>query len=139
LQIGVDWEQTTGPGTSGIFVAAAGGFLSPKGAPNRGNAVAFLKAMGSKVGQETFANAQKTTAIRNDSVPASAVALQLQRDEQTAQIVINQAGSVPDSFLKVSDRSVGDFAKAVVQPNADIDAAVNAAVQAIANVYSDLK
>jgi len=49
-----DYHWTTPPGTEGIFIVLSDSFGLPKNAPHRANAVAFLKIIGSKAGQDAF-------------------------------------------------------------------------------------
>ena len=49
-----DYGWAPPPGTKGIFVALSDSFALPKKAPNRDNAIAWVKVCGSKEGQEAF-------------------------------------------------------------------------------------
>jgi glucose/mannose transport system substrate-binding protein len=138
-QPGSTWQQTTAPGSQGIFLMAAGSMMMPLGARERHNAIAFLQLLGSQLGQQTYANVQITPGLRND-LQFDNPAIQTLADEQaTARVVINQASSVPDAYLRVSDASIADFARAVTVPDADIDAAIARAVQQIAGAYPLLR
>jgi len=49
-----DYGWATPPGNAGVFDALSDSFALPKGAPNRANALNWLKVAGSKAGQEAF-------------------------------------------------------------------------------------
>src|SRR5262249_12695970 len=49
-----DFGWVSHPGTSGSFIVVADGFTLAKGAPHRGAAIEWLKAIGSKEAQEAF-------------------------------------------------------------------------------------
>jgi glucose/mannose transport system substrate-binding protein len=138
-QPGSTWQQTTSPGTEGLFVMAAGSMMLPLGAKQRHNGIAFLQVLGSREGQQAFANVQITPGLRNDLTFENA-SLQALADEQAiARVVINQASSVPDRYLRASDASIANFARAVTSSSVDVDAAVARAVQEIASAYPILR
>ena len=49
-----DYHWTTAPGTEGLFMVLSDSFGLPRDAPNRENAIAFLRIIGSKAGQDAF-------------------------------------------------------------------------------------
>jgi glucose/mannose transport system substrate-binding protein len=49
-----DYRWTTAPGTEGLFMVLSDSFGLPKNAPNRENAINFLRVIGSKEGQDPF-------------------------------------------------------------------------------------
>jgi glucose/mannose transport system substrate-binding protein len=49
-----DYRWTTAPGTEGLFMVLSDSFGLPKNAPNRENAINFLRVIGSKEGQDAF-------------------------------------------------------------------------------------
>ncbi len=58
------------PGTDGIFVALSDSFALPNNAPNRENAINWLKVVGSKEGQEAFNPQKGSICARTDCDPA---------------------------------------------------------------------
>ena len=58
------------PGTAGIFVALSDSFALPKDAPNKENAINWLKVCGSKAGQEAFNPKKGSICARTDCDPA---------------------------------------------------------------------
>ncbi len=57
------------PGTQGIFVALSDSFALPKDAPNKENAINWLKVVGSKAGQEAFNPQKGSICARTDCDP----------------------------------------------------------------------
>lgn len=64
---GFGWAAA--PGTDGIFNMLSDSFGLPKGAPDRDNAIAWLKVLGSKEGQDVFNPLKGSIAARTDSDP----------------------------------------------------------------------
>ena len=62
---GFGWMAS--PGTDGVFMMLSDSFGLPQGAPNRDNAVAWLKVLGSPGGQDTFNPLKGSIAARLDS------------------------------------------------------------------------
>ncbi|HID62042.1 MAG TPA: carbohydrate ABC transporter substrate-binding protein [Anaerolineae bacterium] len=65
-----DYGWAPPPGTKGIFVALSDSFALPKKAPNRDNAIAWVKVCGSKEGQEAFNPKKGSICARTDCDPA---------------------------------------------------------------------
>ncbi|MFQ6057904.1 MAG: extracellular solute-binding protein [Anaerolineae bacterium] len=65
-----DYGWAPPPGTKGIFVALSDSFSLPKQAPNRDNAIAWIKVCGSKAGQEAFNPKKGSICARTDCDPA---------------------------------------------------------------------
>lgn len=65
-----DYGWAPPPGTKGIFVALSDSFSLPKEAPNRDNAIAWVKVCGSKEGQEAFNPKKGSICARTDCDPA---------------------------------------------------------------------
>ena len=64
---GYGWVPS--PGTEGIFVALSDSFALPKAAPNKDNATAWLRVVGSKAGQEAFNPNKGSICARTDCDP----------------------------------------------------------------------
>lgn len=58
------------PGTRGVFVALSDTFGLPKNAPHRDQAIAWLRLVGSRAGQEAFNPVKGSICARNDCDPA---------------------------------------------------------------------
>jgi glucose/mannose transport system substrate-binding protein len=61
-----DYHWTTAPGTDGLFMVLSDSFGLPKNAPHRDNAIAFLKIIGSKAGQDAFNPIKGSIPARTD-------------------------------------------------------------------------
>jgi len=61
-----DYHWTTAPGTEGYFVLLSDSFGLPKNAPDRENAIAFLRVVGSKEGQDAFNPIKGSIPSRTD-------------------------------------------------------------------------
>ncbi len=66
LKDNVDFGWVNFPGTDGAFDVVADGFVLPKGAQHRDNAIAWLKVVGSKDAQEAFNPLKGSIPIRSD-------------------------------------------------------------------------
>jgi glucose/mannose transport system substrate-binding protein len=66
---GVDIGWAPPPGTKGTFVALSDTFALPVKAPNRDNAIAWLKVCGSKEGQIAFNTKKGSIPARTDLTP----------------------------------------------------------------------
>jgi glucose/mannose transport system substrate-binding protein len=65
-----DYGWAPPPGSKGIFVGLSDSFSLPKEAPNRDNAIAWVKVCGSKEGQEAFNPKKGSICARTDCDPA---------------------------------------------------------------------
>jgi glucose/mannose transport system substrate-binding protein len=66
--IGFDgYHWAAAPGTDGIFMVLSDSFGLPKGAPNRENALNFLRICGSKAGQDAFNPLKGSIPARTDA------------------------------------------------------------------------
>ena len=61
-----DYYWTTAPGTDGLFMVLSDSFGLPRDAPHRANAVAFLRIIGSKAGQDAFNPIKGSIPARTD-------------------------------------------------------------------------
>ena len=61
-----DYHWTTAPGTDGLFMVLSDSFGLPKNAPDRENAIAFLRILGSKEGQDAFNPIKGSIPARTD-------------------------------------------------------------------------
>ncbi len=61
-----DYEFIAAPGTHDYFMVLSDSFGLPKGAPHRANAIAFLKIIGSKEGQDAFNPIKGSIPARTD-------------------------------------------------------------------------
>ncbi len=61
-----DYHWTTAPGTADYFMVLSDSFGLPKNAPNRENAIAFLRVVGSKEGQDAFNPIKGSIPARTD-------------------------------------------------------------------------
>jgi glucose/mannose transport system substrate-binding protein len=66
LKDNVDFGWVSHPGTAGSFMIVADGFVMAKNAPNKDNNTLFLKAIGSKEGQEAFNPLKGSIPARTD-------------------------------------------------------------------------
>src|SRR4030065_2204220 len=61
-----DFGWVSHPGTAGSFMVVADGFVMAKNAPNKDNNTLWLKAIGSKKGQEAFNPLKGSIPARTD-------------------------------------------------------------------------
>lgn len=61
-----DYHWAPAPGTDGIFMVLSDSFGLPKNAPNRENAIAFLRVIGSQAGQDAFNPIKGSIPARTD-------------------------------------------------------------------------
>jgi glucose/mannose transport system substrate-binding protein len=66
LKDNVDFGWVSHPGSAGSFMIVADGFVMAKNAPNKDNNTLFLKAVGSKEGQEAFNPLKGSIPARTD-------------------------------------------------------------------------
>ncbi|MBV7328589.1 ABC transporter substrate-binding protein [Chloroflexi bacterium TSY] len=61
-----DYHWAPAPGTEGLFMVLSDSFGLPRNAPNRENAIAFLRIIGSKEGQDAFNPIKGSIPARTD-------------------------------------------------------------------------
>jgi glucose/mannose transport system substrate-binding protein len=61
-----DYHWTTSPGTEGMFMLLSDSFGLPKNAPDRENAINFLRVLGSREGQDAFNPIKGSIPARTD-------------------------------------------------------------------------
>jgi len=109
-----DYHWTTAPGTAGIYILLSDSFGLPKNAPDRENAIAFLRVLGSKEGQDAF------NPIKG-SIPARTDGDRSKYDEYLNQAMdefktdvglpsIQHGAAVKQSFLVDYDAALSDLA-----------------------------
>jgi glucose/mannose transport system substrate-binding protein len=79
-----DFGWAPSPGTDGIFDALSDAFSLPKNAPNRDNAIAWLKVAGSQAGQEAFNPKKGSICARTDCGDAAFAAVPETHDYLTS-------------------------------------------------------
>ena len=67
LEPGVDYGWAASPGTNGVFMFLADSFGYPKGIDNSAAALAWLRLLGSREGQDTFNPLKGSISARTDS------------------------------------------------------------------------
>lgn len=126
------YQWTTAPGTDGIFIVLSDSFGLPKGAPDRDNAVNFLKVCGSKDGQDAFNPLKGSIPARTDADPSVYDEYQLgaMEDFKTNIIVpsIQHGAAAKQSFLLDYDIATNNLAT-----NRDVAQAQQMLVQAAAD------
>lgn len=125
---GKDFGYMASPGTTGEFMFLADSFGLPKGAPNRDNAVAWLKVLGSKEGSDAFNPIKGSISARTDSdlskynAYLQSAAADFGKDRVVGSLVHGVAanetfasgfGSVMEMFLKTKNATAA--AKACAQ------------------------
>ena len=130
LEPGTGYGWVASPGTEGIFMMLSDSFGLPVGCANRENAIAWLKMLGSRDGQDTFNPLKGSISGRVDSDLAKYdVYLQsAANDWRTNKIV----GSLAHGVV-ANERFMNDFATVmdIFLASKDAEAAANAA-QAVA-------
>jgi len=127
LKDNVDFGWVSHPGSNGAFMVVADGFVLAKGAPHKENTLTWLKAVGSKDGQEGFNPLKGSIPVRSDvdrkkfgeyhnwSLDSFAA------DKQVPSVVHGSAA--PASFQQamydattsfITDKNVDAYAKALV-------------------------
>ena len=109
----VDYAWTAAPGTDGMFMWLSDSFGLPKGARHRDAAVAWLKTVGSKKGQDAFNPIKGAIPARTD--PDKSLYDEYQqwsidqfRTSKLAPSIIHGA-AVPDVFRSAYSRAMIDF------------------------------
>jgi glucose/mannose transport system substrate-binding protein len=109
-----DYHWTTAPGTEGLFMVLSDSFGLPKNAPHRDNAVAFLKIIGSKAGQDAFNPIKGSIPARTDGDRSKydEYLNECMDDFKTDEGVpsIQHGAAVKQSFLVDYDIALGDLA-----------------------------
>ncbi len=109
-----DYHWTTAPGTDGYFVVLSDSFGLPKNAPDRENAVAFLRVVGSKEGQDAFNPIKGSIPARTDGDRSKYdVYLNEAMDDFKTAVglpSIQHGAAVKQSFLVDYDAALADLA-----------------------------
>jgi len=130
LKPGTGFGWAASPGTKGIFMMLSDSFGLPVGCANRENAIAWLKMLGSRDGQDTFNPLKGSISARTDSDLAKydAYLQSAARDWRTNKIV----GSLAHGVV-ANERFMNDFATVmdIFLASKNAQAAANAA-QAVA-------
>lgn len=108
-----DFGAAPSPGTTGKYVIVCDTFGLPKGAPDRDNAIAWLKVCGSEEGQAAF-NPKKGSIPARTDVPASIfdpIAQQFIAEFKTDALVPSSAhgSATPDAFASGVNDEMGQF------------------------------
>jgi glucose/mannose transport system substrate-binding protein len=134
LTPGEDFGWAASPGTDGVFMLLSDSFGLPVGAPDRDNAVEWLKLVGSKEGQDTFNPLKGSISPRLDSdlsqydAYLQAAAADYQNNRQVGSLVhgavanvtfMSEFANVVEGYL--SSRSSDEAAQAA----ADLAASTN--------------
>ena len=102
------------PGTDGIFVVLSDSFGLPKGAPNRDNALAFLRAAGSREGQDAFNPIKGSIPARTDADQSLYDEYQLSAIEDFGSNIlvpsIQHGAAAKQSFLNDYDFATNELA-----------------------------
>lgn len=102
------------PGTDGIFVVLSDSFGLPKGAPNRENALAFLRAAGSRAGQDAFNPIKGSIPARTDADTSQYDDYQLSAIEDFGSNIlvpsIQHGAAAKQSFLNDYDFATNELA-----------------------------
>jgi glucose/mannose transport system substrate-binding protein len=131
LEPGTGFGWAPSPGTAGVFMVLADSFGLPTGAPNRDNAIKFLRVIGSLEGVDAFnplkgAMAPRTDSdlsIYNDYIRSAAADFAVDRQVGSAahgtaanQNFMDSFGQVMDIFLDTrSPQAAAAAAQAVAQ------------------------
>ena len=109
-----DYHWTTAPGTEDFFMVLSDSFGLPKNAPHRENAVAFLRIIGSKAGQDAFNPIKGSIPARTDGDrdKYDEYLNECMDDFQTTEGVpsIQHGAAVKQSFLVDYDIALADLA-----------------------------
>ena len=108
-----DFYGAVSPGTSGNYVIVCDTFGLPKGAPDRDNAIAWLKVCGSEVGQAAF-NPKKGSIPARTDVPASIfdpIAQSFMSEFKADKLVPSSAhgSATPEAFASGLNDEMGQF------------------------------
>ena len=102
------------PGTDGIFIVLSDSFGLPKDAPNRDNALAFLRAAGSRAGQDAFNPIKGSIPARTDADTSVYDEYQLSAIEDFGTNIlvpsIQHGAAAKQSFLNDYDFATNELA-----------------------------
>lgn len=102
------------PGTDGIFIVLSDSFGLPKDAPNRENALAFLRAAGSQAGQDAFNPIKGSIPARTDADKSQYDEYQLSAIEDFSSNIlvpsIQHGAAAKQSFLNDYDFATNELA-----------------------------
>ncbi len=109
-----DYSWAPSPGTDGIFIVLSDSFGLPKNAPNRDNAISFLKVVGSREGQDAFNPIKGSIPARVDGDPSLYDEYQLtaMEDFATNTLVpsIQHGAATKQSFILDYDFAINEVA-----------------------------
>jgi glucose/mannose transport system substrate-binding protein len=109
-----DYYWTPAPGTEGYFVLLSDSFGLPKNAPDRENAIAFLRVLGSKEGQDAFNPIKGSIPARTDGDRSKYDEYLNYSMDQFKSCVglpsIQHGAAVKQSFLVDYDAALADLA-----------------------------
>ncbi len=109
-----DYSWAPSPGTDGIFIVLSDSFGLPKNAPNRDNAISFLKVVGSREGQDAFNPIKGSIPARADGDPSLYDEYQLtaMEDFATNTLVpsIQHGAATKQSFILDYDFAINEVA-----------------------------
>jgi glucose/mannose transport system substrate-binding protein len=108
-----DFGAAPSPGTTGKYVIVCDTFGLPKGAPNRANAINWLKVCGSQEGQAAFNPKKGSIPARTDVSPSifDPIAQQFIAEFKTDALVPSSAhgSATPDAFASGVNDEMGQF------------------------------
>ncbi len=109
----VDFTGIPSPGTTGTYMIVCDTFGLPKGAPDRANAINWLKVCGSETGQAAF-NPKKGSIPARTDVPASifdSIAQRFIGEFKTASLTpsIAHGSAAPEAFVSGVNDEMGQF------------------------------
>jgi glucose/mannose transport system substrate-binding protein len=124
-----DYHWTPAPGTEGKFIVLSDSFGLPKNAPDRENALNFLRVVGSKEGQDAFNPPKGSIPARVDADPSVYDEYQLEAMEDFKSNIlvpsIQHGAAAKQSFLLDYDIAINNLAT-----NRDVATAQQMLVQA---------
>jgi glucose/mannose transport system substrate-binding protein len=108
-----DFTGIASPGTTGTYMIVCDTFGLPKGAPDRANAINWLKVCGSEAGQAAF-NPKKGSIPARTDVPASifdSIAQRFIAEFKTASLTpsIAHGSAAPEAFASGVNDEMGQF------------------------------
>jgi glucose/mannose transport system substrate-binding protein len=127
----VEYGYVPSPGTSGVFMALSDTFCLPAGAPNRENAIAWLKVCGSREGQDAFNPIKGSIPARTDADVSLYDVYLLSAMNDWGSNIITPSIAHGSAVSETWSVAIGDVMTLLVA-NKDVDAAA-AAFQAAAD------